>query len=681
MARLPSRRKLNASDPSGPMPVAETENVERRDRWIWVVVPLLLALHYTLAARSLVLEGPTIDEIAHLPAGITYWEKGTFKLYHHNPPLIKLAAALPVLWAKPETGVIYNQPSWTDVSPSQATFGHTFALLNAKRYFELFDLGRLVIPLFSILGGVFVYLWSSRIYGKIGGLLSLTLWVFCPNILAHGRLVTSDVAAASFCVASTYCFWRYLKKPGWTWAVASGIVLGLAQLTKFSLLLLYGLWPVLWLVKLILDGRSRWTLRSIMRDLGFGSLIVFLSVLTINLGYGFEKVGTPLASFKFVSRSLTRDVPPGEGRPTSRNELLDMAWKHRENRFRGTFLASLPVPLPYHYLAGFDEQKIESEGLPMRWLDPSAPADATSGYPVYLNGTLRKTGWWYYYLATLAYKVPEGTWVLVLFSLAVLARRRSREAWFDEIAILSVPAFILFAMSALTDINLGLRYILSIFPFVYIGVGRLVPWLGGLPARVRRPVGVGIAAALALSIVSTLAIHPHYLAYFNQVSGGPSRGSEHLIDSNIDWGQDIVGLRRWLSENRPGEAVGLVYFGQVNPNIFELRGEAFPWFLPPALPGKLHRMYSNPAILGPRRQLTPGLYAVSVSMLRGLPWRLYDPGLPPQATWSAAWNADAGAYSYFAGLQPIKRLGYSINIYEMSLRDCDDLNSRFVVKP
>ena len=118
-----------------------------------LAVLVLLAIHATLAERSLVQENPTVDEVVHLPAGVTYWQKRTFRLYHHNPPLIKMVAALPVVWANPVTEQAYQQPSWTSPDPSPTTFSQTFAHLNIDRYFELFQLARMVMPLFSIVGG------------------------------------------------------------------------------------------------------------------------------------------------------------------------------------------------------------------------------------------------------------------------------------------------------------------------------------------------------------------------------------------------------------------------------------------------------------------------------------------------------------------------------------------------
>ena len=141
----------------------------------------LLSVHLALAERSLVLENPTVDEVVHLPAGVTYWQKGTFRLYHHNPPLVRMIAALPVIWANPVMAPVYEQESWTRPDPSPTSFSQTFAYFNATRYFDLFQLARMVMPLFSILGGLVVFAWSRRLHGSLGGLLSLCLWVFCPE--------------------------------------------------------------------------------------------------------------------------------------------------------------------------------------------------------------------------------------------------------------------------------------------------------------------------------------------------------------------------------------------------------------------------------------------------------------------------------------------------------------------
>jgi 4-amino-4-deoxy-L-arabinose transferase-like glycosyltransferase len=660
-----------------------------------IAVVGLLSLHYALAARSLLRENPTVDEVAHLPAGVTYWQKGTFRLYHHNPPLVKLVAALPVVCSNPQTDALYQSDTWRSADPSQATFSQLFAFTNADRYFELFQLARLMMPLFSIIGGLVVFSWSRRLYGTWAGLLSLTLWVFCPNILAHSRLVTSDLGSTALGVTATYVFWRYLREPSWRWAAAAGAMLGLAQLTKFSMLLLYAVWPFLWLVRLVLVTPKDRRFAVIPRAVTQGLAIVVLSFLTIDAGYFFEGVGIPLGKFEFGSRTLTRPVEPGTNRPYSKNQLLAATWQFRVNRFRDSLLGQVPCPLPEHYMLGFDEQKIETETVPLRFLNAVSSHDKAirdrtvaqerqvmesqsekkGAYPVYLNGEIRRTGWWYYYLLALAYKVPEGTWLLVILSLASLRFvRRSAAEWADEIALWTVPLVILFSMSFLTDINLGLRYVLAIAPYVFVATGKLVPWTFGL-SRVRKWVTISlVAGSLVWTIASSLWIYPDYLAYFNWVSGGPDRVPARLIDSNLDWGQDLVALQKWWKEKIPGQPIGLAYFGQINPSILALRGEPFDWFLPPARPGSVRSMTEvpSPALIGPAKTLTPGYYAVSVTLLYGLPWRLYDPAPPlkvPEA-WAPAWNAwEEDAFWYFRQFEPIEKIGHSIYVYHLSPDD------------
>jgi Dolichyl-phosphate-mannose-protein mannosyltransferase len=675
--------------PEPPRPILEPGKLgatePRGSSWVRIKVALavvgLLGLHVALAVNSLLQENATVDETLHLPAGVSYWQTGTFKLYHHNPPLVKLVAALPVIVGGPKlnTDKLYTMKAWEQ--DAHINFGQYFALENAGNFFEIFDRARLMMPLFSVLGGLVVFAWSSRLYGPGGGLLSLALWCLCPNILANGRLITSDVAAASIGAGATYLFWRYQKYPTWSRAALAGLALGLAQLTKFSLILLYGLWPALAVMRFLLEKHWEGWPKRLAIELGQWALMVALSVLVIDLGYGFEGVGTPLGRFEFACQSLTVPVTPGMARPDSPNRLLEMAWRHRVNRFRGTLMGVVPSPLPRHYLLGFDEQKLETEGIPEYYGNPTLPRDDSkrSGYPVYLDGELRRGGWWYYYLATLAYKVPEGTWALVALSgFVLIASKRSRAPWADEVTILAVPVAVLAAMSFLTDICLGLRYILPIFPYVFITVGKVVPWAVGMTGPGKWVARALIGASLLATSAATATIHPDYLAYFNWASGGPDRGAEHLIDSNLDWGQDLVKLDRWLKANHPGKKVGLAYFGQINPSLLALEGRGFDWFLPPPLPGTLEpTQRMEPGIVaGPAPRLTPGLYAISASIVRGLPWRFYDrPTLKNSLLgWMPAWNAPApGAYSYFQKLTPVARVGHSIYVYDVTEADCQTL--------
>src|SRR5438105_11920509 len=156
---------------------------------------------------------------------------------------------------------------------------------------------------------------------------------------------------------------------------------------------------------------------------------------------------------------------------------------------------------------------------------------------------------------------------------------------------------------------------------------------------------------VAMTAVSTLAIHPHYLSHFNLASGGADREPPRLIDSNLDWGQDLVGLRDWMKAHPEEGPAGLVYFGQIPPQVFNARGEGFPWFLPPARPGLFGPLADFKApirqaaienqLVGPTDSVVPGLYAVSATMRQGLSWRVYDPSLK---VFGGVWRAEDHAY-------------------------------------
>jgi hypothetical protein len=251
----------------------------------------------------------------------------------------------------------------------------------------------------------------------------------------------------------------------------------------------------------------------------------------------------------------------------------------------------------------------------------------------------------------------------------------------DELAVAVVPVLVLLAMSLGTDINLGLRYILPAFPYAFIAIGKLAPWAAGQGARARRAAIGFVGVCLTFTAAATASIHPHYLAYFNRaIAGGPSRGSEHLIDSNLDWGQDLLNLRDWLDTHHPGgEPIGLAYFGQVNPNILNLRKEGFRWFLAPPVPGGLRPLQSARWLKGPPDRLEPGLYAISASFVRGLPYSVYDsslrvPNLYPG--WDARnTGSDRPAFGYFRSLEPIAKVGHSIFVYRVSADDAARIES------
>ncbi len=252
---------------------------------------------------------------------------------------------------------------------------------------------------------------ESEWAGPGAGLVASALWALCPNIIAHASLVTTDLAATSAGVLFLYLFHRWQDHRTWTSLLAASLALGVAQWVKHSSLWLYFI-VALWLLFACLSSIRQ----SLTRCVG-GVLIGIGSIFFLNAGYLFEGTGTPLGSFPFLSQTLTRPLTSGEVNldvASTNNLTYRDIYARRVNRFRGTSLGWIPVPLPYHYLAGFDEQKFEAEGkYPMylrgRFAEPITPPEKLPS----VDAPPPRRGWSIYYPYALAIKVPVATWLLV----------------------------------------------------------------------------------------------------------------------------------------------------------------------------------------------------------------------------------------------------------------------------
>jgi hypothetical protein len=299
--------------------------------------------------------------------------------------------------------------------------------------------------------------------------------------------------------------------------------------------------------------------------------ILVLALVVMNLAYGFEGSFTPLGKFEFYSRFLS-----GRGEDY-------YAGAAPGNRFHDTFLGALPVPVPKNYLRGIDVQKADFE------------PDRHS----YLAGEFRIGGWWYFYLYGLAVKVPLGTWLLVLLSVAALFIRRFRATWRDELLLALPVVVILVLVSSETGFTHHLRYVLPIAPFVFISVSKIARLLEVGYKKLAAVAGF----ALAWSVVSSLTVYPHSLSYFNELAGGPKNGANHLLDSNIDWGQDLWFLREWMDNHPEARPIGVQYFGFFHPQQVGIQCTNVP------------RLSADVAgtPVGPQR----GWYAISVNSVYG----------------------------------------------------------------
>jgi len=556
---------------------------------------LLLGVHAGLLVWSSLRQAPTVDEPVHLASGIRRLEEGRFDLNRGNPPLVGTLAAVPLL-------LVDHRTDWSRV-PNSHSVGRDFLAVNGPRSFLLVRLGRWVCIPFSLLGGYVCFRWASELYGRGAGFVALILWCSCPNMIAHGPLITGDMAATALGLTAFYAFWRWLRAPSVEWAVMAGAFLGLAGLTKYVWVLLFLWWPVLWIL-------WRWLHRhaparpSKLKEIGHGLLILALSVTVIGAGYLFDGMFLPLDRFQVGKRVL---------QPLAHVPYL------------ASWLASLPVPLPAEYLTGLDEIRQFLDATPFS----------------YLGGKWLAGGVWYAYPYAMAVKVPLGT--LSLFALAAflsLRRRHPRAGKTELLLLLTAAAMLVFVTWSHAVQNL--RYVLPVLPLGFLFAGKTARLLVG-PRRIP---GRLVAACLGWSIASSLMIYPHSLSYFNELAGGPRNGDRCLVECNIDWGQDLLFLKDWLDEHPEARPLHLAYFGRINPAFAGIADYSLPPAFGPEQPPELCPWHG------------PEWHAISINLTRGLGWEV------PTPSGASPW-VGGSKYQYYLPFSPVATAGYSIRIYHI----------------
>jgi hypothetical protein len=644
---------------------------------LWTVAVLLL-IHTSLLAYSAHVHSPTLNEPSHLAAGLSHWKFGRFELYRVNPPLVRMVAALPVVAVgyKENWSAFYEGPG----ARPEIDMGEDFAAANGEQTFFLMTIARWACVPFSWIGAIVCYLWARDLYGQPSGVVACAIWCFDPNILAHASLITADAGATALGLAACYTFWKWLKRATWIQAAFTGVLLGLAELSKTTLILFYPLWPLIWLIYRWPD-RCRMATRDWLREACMLALRMVIGLYVLNLGYGFEGSFRQLKDFHFVSDLFT-DATSVSDTPIS------------VNRFQHSWLGDLPVPLPQHYLLGIDIQQRDFEHY-----------DGLS----YLRGHWCDRGWWYYYLYACAIKVPLsflGAAFLVVISRLIAVTRRgdncetplygklNNRVHFisrDEFVLLFPATVIFIIVSSKSGFSEHMRYILPTFPFVFIFTSQIIclvqrASLPPLPksgsnyltsacwgrynttSHARR---VRYVASFATALIfwlgcwfftSSLWIYPHSLSYFNESIGGPLNGPKHLLGSNVDWGQDLLYARIWFND-RVASRHFLVYSGFFDPVAVGFATAESPCDLGCKEVSGLSSIIPSPDNLA-RDAPSEFEFAISVNFLwseGSTPFR----GRPKPVTIGNCDNVAAR----FRHMQAIGNAGYSLRIYRMAFVD------------
>ncbi len=519
---------------------AESKSVLRGHLRKWFVPVLaglfvIFAIELYLSAR---LESQTFDEPAHLYAGYSYWLHSDFGINPEHPPLVKLIASLPLLSNKPP----YPTPPNIHFRAQSAIGG--MALMSGPGAQTLLAHARSAVSIFAFALGLLIVFAAREMFGDEAALIALVLFVFDPLILAHGPLIGTDMGATCCIFAAVYAFYRFCKQPSYVRLGICCLAAGLALAAKHSAILLFPILAMLIVAELLFIRGDQSTskpavppLRQWLKSAGVFATILVVAVAILWAFYG----------FRYAARPGGQQINP----PTDAY-IHDLHYPV-ERAVIG--FAARHHLLPESYLFGFTDVTMLSH----------------EGRPMFLLGKRYSEGKWFYF--PMAFLIKSTIGFLLLLALLPFARALRQIQFRREVVFLVLPPAIFLGAAITSKLNIGIRHILPIMPFL------IVLAAGGAVALARRSRAWAWAAGIlvALHVVSSLHAYPNYLPYSNEIFGGPSRTYRVLEDSNVGWGGGLKALHSSLA-SRGITQCWFAYSAPPNPADFQIPCKRLPTF-------------------------------------------------------------------------------------------------------
>lgn len=578
---------------------------------------LIIVIAGGLAIGSIWEESAIRDEVPHILAGYSYLTKQDYRINPEHPPLVKELSAVPLLFMGNSVYFPENDPAWRDNVNDQWDLGDKFLYKYGNDADEMLFWGRIPIILLFLLGGWVLYRFAEKITKRRDfALVALFLYLFSPNLMAHGRFITTDMGATVFALFAVYAYYLYLEKPSWVKLVWAGIVFGFAELAKFNLFLLIPTFIAIaffYGIGSYRKGKFKIAFKETGVQISKAIGIMAIGYLLVGLWYVPHIWNMPLdVQHRLINESITNKDLGGLGFNTLLNNMTDISFLR-----------------PYaQYLLGF----------------LMVSAHTTGGHTTYFFGEIG-THWSDYFLFAYWLKEPIAGQILCYFSVIILAFAGVRNivksklklgVWVKKNAALLGYFFFalaVFVMSSMNNLQLGIRYILPLFPFLYLIIAIALSIFSKRETK-KESVGFRWFNIGALSILliwylgANITTFPSYLPYFNELIGGPKEGWKYMVDSNVDWGQDLIRLRNFMDQNDIS-LIKIDYFGGGNLDYY-LGGRYAPW--------------------GFDKKPSTGWFALSASAIQ---WNT----LNPESKGNYHWITDR--------YQPVEIVGNSILVYHI----------------
>jgi len=549
-------------------------------------------------------ESATMDELAHIPAGYSYLKFRDNRLNPEHPPLLKDLSAIPLLFLNLKFPI--DSPYWQEGVNSQWDMGRVFLYESGNNADQIIQWARIFPILLTLLTSVLVYLLAKKILGPYWALLPFVLFAFSPLVLAHGHYVTTDLAAAFGALIIFLFVIPKMMQPSPKNIILAGIALGIAQLTKFSLLLFYPLiflFLIIWeIIKLIRQQRNHQpspVIKQLLKTIGNLFAVFAISIIVIYLVYLPQNINYPQEKQTSDTEQILDSFAGGPDK-----ELITCRqWVGSLNR-QMRCLAELNIKMT---------QNKFTKPLAQYALGALMVVKRSSGGNTgYFLGNVSATGWHSYFPIIFLIKEPIPSLILIFFALFLAIKNFFSAAvnniktkiWWQKLIDWLSHNFLLFSIlifvivywisSISSPLNIGYRHLLIVTaPMFILATDQIKKWWWGIKntpsfklllfkivtsSDQLKKIGAKtafIAIILIWYLIETIVIAPHFIAYFNEFVGGAKNGYKYAVDSNLDWGQDLKRLAKFVEENHI-EKIKVDYFGGGSPAYY--LGDKFePW--------------------------------------------------------------------------------------------------------
>jgi len=466
-------------------------------------VNLLLLILEAQLLYSVKQESLTWDEGDHIFAGYMSLKHGDFGLNPEHPPLVKMIAAIPLQSMNLREPQLQNRYFKTEayLSGRDLIFANDFETITFR--------ARMFASIFALMVALLAFLTAREMFGTGAGFITLLLLVFEPNFLAHGAIVATDIGAACCLLASIYAFYRYVKSPSWGRVAVLGLAAGVYFITKHSAVLLPAMLVLLAITELLRRRQpgDETRLHQAMQMAGAFLVAGVITVAIIWVGYGLRFSARPAGQqINPPLEATLGNLSPIEGKAVT----MAARWKL----------------------------------LPESWLYGLADVRSVANvWPSYMFGKVYAHGVWFYF--PVAFLIKATLTTLIFLPLIVYAIASGKLRGWREILFLTVPPALYLFISMTSKLNIGIRHILLVFVFLLVLAGGAA-W--NLISKNRRWAWA-IGVLVLFHIVSSLRAFPtSYMAYANELWGGPANVHKYLTDSTTDWGQQLKAVKRYIDE-------------------------------------------------------------------------------------------------------------------------------------